>query len=220
MALENLNEQIADPALQARMAALISGCDGWCTPNKASALYSIASLPDVQLGVEIGIFAGKSMFPVAAAFKDKNSGLHYGIEPWSNQVAIETVTNELNDDWWAKIDFPAIKRQFISNSLNFGLMDHIAIIESASDVAFRLFDSARFRGKIDLLHVDGAHSVQEALHDVTNWTKLVRPGGYVFLDDINWPTVGLAYEYLKHLGDEICNSYSEEMGFFAAFKLK
>jgi hypothetical protein len=192
-----------EPQILAELEAFTSGVDGWCTPNKAAALYQIASL-----------------FPAAKAFRDKKSGLFFGIEPWSNSIAIETATNSVNDDWWSKIDFPAIKTQFLTNVLRLGLQNHIAVIESASDAAFRLFDSDRYRGKIDLLHIDGSHSTQEALHDVTNWVKLVRPNGYVVLDDINWPSVGLAYEYLKLLGNEIHMYNDPALGHFSVVKLK
>jgi predicted O-methyltransferase YrrM len=117
------------------------------------------------------------------------------------------------------VDLSTIKRRFYENMLRLGLSDQIAVIESPSDVAFNLFASHRFRGKIDLLHIDGSHSVNEALHDVTNWTKLVSPGGYVVLDDINWPSVDLAHTYLKHLGRVVELVDDENLGHFVVVKL-
>ena len=206
--------------LTARMAAMLDGLDGWCTPHKAATLYDLARKPEVATGLEIGIFAGKSFFPVCQAFKDKGAGKHYGVEPWSNAVAVETTTNAANDAWWSKLDMGAIKKQFFNNLIRFDLVEFAGIIETASDSAYPLFATHRYFQKIDLLHVDGAHSTPQALYDVTVWTKLVRPGGYVVLDDINWPEVGLAYEYLKTLGEEIHRSFSDDMGYFSAVKLK
>jgi predicted O-methyltransferase YrrM len=205
--------------IEQQFSDMFRGVDGWCTPHKASVLYQLARAPEVKIGLEIGIFAGKSMFPVCQAFKDKGEGKHFGIEPWSNLVAVETATNDANDQWWSKVDMRAIKRQFFSNLLRFELIDHVAIVESPSDSAYSLFSTNRFRGKIDLLHIDGSHSTPEALHDVTNWTKLVSPGGYVVLDDIEWPSVGLAYEYLKMLGNEVHKADDEVLGHFSVVKL-
>jgi predicted O-methyltransferase YrrM len=207
-------------ALEPKIEQLISGLDGWCTPHKGAVLYKLASDAHVKTGLEIGIFAGKSMFPVCLAFKDKGHGKHYGVEPWSAEVATETVTNEVNDEWWSKLDFPAIKLQFFSNLIRFGLLPHAGVVESASDSAYALFSTYRFRQKIDLLHIDGAHSTPESLHDVTNWTKLVRPSGYVVLDDINWPSVELAYTYLKTLGEEIYSAATEENGYFSVVRIR
>ncbi len=176
--------------------------------------------PILNSDSEIGIFGGKSFFPVCAAFKAKGRGKHYGVEPWSNDVAVEHFTDAGNDDWWEKVDLQAIKEHFFKHLMSLGLVANAAIIEAPSDSAYRLFATSRFEKKIDLLHIDGSHSVIDALHDVSNWTKLVRPGGYVLLDDINWPSVQLAYEYLKLLGTEEHRAQSVEDGFFSVVRLR
>src|SRR5262249_6565282 len=81
------------------MERLLEGVDGWCTPFKAAKLYELASQSDCQLAVEIGVFGGKSLLPIALAFQEKGSGSAYGIEAWDNAVAVETVTSEINDKW-------------------------------------------------------------------------------------------------------------------------
>jgi Methyltransferase domain len=202
------------------VAKILNGVEGWCTQHKGSVLYALASQPDIRLGLEIGIFGGKSFFPVCAAFKAKGFGKHYGIEPWSNDIAIEHFTDTGNDDWWAKVDLRAIKELFFKHLISLDLVATAAIIEAPSDAAYRLFATSRFEKKIDLLHIDGSHSVIDALHDVSNWIKLVRPGGYVLLDDINWPSVQLAYEYLKLLGTEEHQAQSVEDGFFSVVRLR
>lgn len=207
-------------SLAQRIETIHEGVDGWCTTHKATILYNLAREEGIELGLEIGIFAGKSFFPVCLAFKEKAKGKHYGVEPWSNAIAVETATNAINDEWWSKLDMLQIKKQFFRNLAKFDFTEFAAIIETPSDSAYALFSTFRYYKKIDILHIDGSHSTPEALHDVTNWTKLVRPGGYVILDDINWPSVGLAYEYLKTLGSETHRSFSEGDGFFSVVKLR
>lgn len=210
---------IPSPEELERIGDLIEQVDGWCTPYKASVLYKLALLEGVQLGVEIGIYGGKSLFPVAQAFKHKGYGIHYGIEAWDNEVAVETPTNEANDAWWRDLDLKGIKQRFLENMMRLEMGGEIAVIQAPSDVSFQLFSSHRFRGKVDLLHIDGAHSVNESLHDVSNWTKIVRPGGFVILDDINWPTVHLAHDYLKRLGKELMLIDQAELGHFSVVQL-
>jgi hypothetical protein len=49
---------------------------------------------------------------------------------------------------------------------------------------------------IDILHIDGNHSEDPALFDAKNWLPKVRPGGYIWFDDANWPTTKKAVDYL------------------------
>ncbi len=111
------------------------GVEGWCTPHKAQKLYELATLPETKLAVEIGIFGGKSLLPVAAAFANKGAGVIYGVEPWDNSVAVETVTNVENDKWWSEVDLIAIKRGFIKKVTEFGLEKHVRVLEIPSDAA-------------------------------------------------------------------------------------
>lgn len=69
------------------------------------------------------------------------------------------------------------------------------IIELPSAEACRTV--SRIIGKsIDFLHIDGVHSEAQALADVTNWSELVVSGGMIVLDDIDWPGVRRADEFL------------------------
>ena len=197
---------------------ILSKMEGWCTLHKAQKLQELAAAPGCQLAVEIGIFGGKSLIPVAMAFAKKGSGKIYGIEPWDNDVAIETVTNDVNDQWWKDLDLVAIKRSFLQHLVDLGLEKYVKIIEVPSDAAVPVFQNPRFAGKIDLVHIDGAHSVEQSLFDCTYWHRLLRSGGYIVLDDINWPTLQLAFDYLKQTTELIYQSRSEEAGHFAIFR--
>ncbi|MCY6379847.1 class I SAM-dependent methyltransferase [Hoeflea prorocentri] len=202
------------------MTELIADVEGWCTPHKACLLNQIAIQPDIHKSIEIGIYAGKSFFPVCAAYKEKGYGKHYGIEAWSNEVAIETVTTAVNDEWWSKVDIVLMKEKFLKKLLEENLFNYAAIVESDSNSAYGLFASARYEKTIDLLHIDGAHSVQQSLNDVVKWSSLVKPGGYIFLDDIDWPSVKLARTFLQQIGEEVYSiSDPARSDHFSVFKL-
>jgi hypothetical protein len=41
-------------------------------------------------------------------------------------------------------------------------------------------------GRIALLHIDGNHDAASAEEDVSLWSPLVAPGGWVAIDDYTW----------------------------------
>jgi hypothetical protein len=200
------------------LEALLEGVDGWCTPHKAEKLHEIALRPDCRLAVEIGIFGGKSLLPVALAFKTKGSGRIFGVEPWDNAVAIETPTSEGNDKWWAEVDLVGVKRRFFEHVRAQALEEQIKVIETPSDAAMLLFLSPRYTNKIDLVHLDGAHSVEQSVTDSAFWLGALRPGGFLVLDDINWPSVSLAWQFLQSVATLVYVSESDEQGHFAVFQ--
>ncbi len=192
--------------------------EGWCTEHKATKLYELASSPDCALAVEIGIFEGKSLLPVASAFARKGTGVIYGVEPWDNAVAVETATNNENDAWWNTEDLTAHKRKYLGHLRRMRLENHARLLEIPSDAAVAVFQSPRYAGQIDLVHVDGAHSVQQSVFDSAYWLKLLRRGGYLVLDDINWEPVRLAYEYMKQTATLLYAISNDDEGHFAIFR--
>ncbi|MFK4808582.1 hypothetical protein ACI3KW_00070 [Devosia sp. ZW T5_3] len=53
--------------------------------------------------VEIGVFGGRSLIPPAAALQQSSEAI-YGNETWRTDIATEPATNQVNDDWWKKVD--------------------------------------------------------------------------------------------------------------------
>ena len=200
------------------VAMLIDGIEGWCTVHKATKLFELAAAADCNLAVEIGIYGGKSLLPVAAAFEAKKRGVIYGIEPWDNAVAVETQTGDQNDKWWSEIDLMAIKRAFLQKILDEKLEAFVKILEVPSDAALSVLSTSRFNGRIDLIHIDGSHSIEQSLFDCACWLRLVRPGGCIVLDDINWPTVSLALKFLQGASAQIYHCDTEGEGHFAIFR--
>ena len=118
-----------------------------------------------------------------------------GVEPWSAAVAVSEATNEANDDWWANLDFAAVKTRFFANAVRYGVMAAIRIMEMDSETAFGLLQP---KGRqFDLVHIDGAHSPERALADARLWSTLVKTGGVVVFDDIGWPSVERARTFLR-----------------------
>ena len=91
--------------------------EGWCEKNKALKLYDIIREVKPDLCVEIGVFGGSSLIPQALALKHNNRGTIAGIDPWSNNSAIEEMENFANKNWWGQIDLQGVYDRFL-NKLN------------------------------------------------------------------------------------------------------
>ena len=165
--------------------------EGWCSPSKALLLYSLAREHKPTTVVEIGIYGGRSIVPLAAALRDNGHGQVYGIETWSGSAATSFRTNIANDFWWMNIDFTKIKGDFLQFVVAHGLQDTIRVVEAASDRCAGLFD------RIDMLHIDGGHSTYGAAQDVVNYVSKVPSGGIIVYDDINWPSTAAGLDILR-----------------------
>jgi predicted O-methyltransferase YrrM len=152
---------------------------GWCTERKASTLIDIILKIKPQKIVEIGVYGGRSVVPMACALKALGQGAVYGIDPWDNREATVGVMNTDNLNYWSTIDLRGIKRDLVLKIAQFGLENSIVLIESTSEAAPPIQD-------IDILHIDGNHSDVTSYFDVTKWAPLVRSGGWIILDDMTW----------------------------------
>lgn len=170
---------------------------GWCSRQKAVCLAETVLAERPLVCVEIGIFGGRSLVPVAAALRQNGAGAIYGIEAWSPAVAVENTTNAANDDWWSTVDFDRIKHDFYRFIVDMSLTRHVRVIEAPSARAAGLFDT------IDFLHIDGSHSVLNAAEDVILYARRVRPGGIVVFDDVNWNSTALARGLLESLCEPV-----------------
>lgn len=168
---------------------LMDQLDGWCSKHKASILIDLVNSQlknkptnkTIKI-VEIGVYGGKSLVPMAYALKkaDPNGIAHvYGIDPWANEESLQGVSNESNRAYWAWIDHSAIMNKLIYHINLFNLNDQIKLIRQSSKEATPIEE-------IDILHIDGNHSDEASYQDVTKWAPLVAKGGWIILDDITW----------------------------------
>ncbi len=166
--------------------------EGWCSEGKASKLMDFVWAMDPQVVVEIGVFGGKSLIPMAYALKANGLGVIYGIDPWSCQASAEGMDGA-NKDWWGSLDHQAILTGLQSKIKQFQLNRYVKLIQATSADAPLIHD-------IDILHIDGNHSEEASYFDALKWVPLVRPGGIVIFDDITWGTTSKATDWL----DEHC----------------
>lgn len=156
---------------------------GWCSHQKASILVDLIKKTRPAKIVEIGVWAGKSLIPMAFTLKTLGSGKIYGIDPWKNTESMVGVQSEANLAYWQQVDHEAVYNGLKARIEEFGLQDQVELIRNASADAPEIAD-------IDLLHIDGNHSEVTSILDVTKWAPLVRPGGWIIVDDISWYEAG------------------------------
>ena len=163
--------------------------EGWCTQKKASVLIDLVLMVKPEIVVEIGVFGGKSLVPMAFAVKENGSGIVYGIDPWEKERSMEG-WDDANKDWWGSVDHDAIMTGLQDKIVQFSLQDHIQLLRSTSEQALPI-------PNIDILHIDGNHSEETSVFDVTKWVPLVKRGGFIVFDDEDWDTTRKAQALME-----------------------
>jgi FkbM family methyltransferase len=185
-------------ALNAKIIAALPAIEGWCTEYKAVWLAGLIAGNRCSQVLEIGIYGGRSLIPMAFAVQEHApEGKVYGVEAWNSDVAQETATDADSDAWWRNVEFEVVKAQFLRKLLDYELAGIVNILEMSSDEAFKCL-TAIGPLEFDLIHVDGSHSEMQALRDVKSWTGLLPPGGILVLGDIARPSMQEAREYLRN----------------------
>lgn len=174
--------------------------EGWCSKEKAVILMDLIFNNKPQTVVEIGVFGGKSLVPMAFALKQNGSGKVYGIDPWDSLRSAEGMEG-VNKDYWGTLDHLAILNGLVAKIKQFDLSKQVVLIKSTSEGADPI-------ANIDMLHIDGNHSEPTSFLDVKKWVPLVKQGGIIIFDDITWGTTGRAVKWL----DECCIRLSEHKG--------
>lgn len=198
----NISNQKMPPLYALKQTAIrsMTELEGWCSKEKAEVLIDYINLLHPTTVVEIGVFGGKSLVPMAYALKHLGHGKIYGIDPWSSIESAEGMDG-VNKEYWSQVNHTAIYEGLVRKIAKFGLNDYIQLIKKTSEEAEAIEE-------IDLLHIDGNHSEKTSLIDVTKWVPFVRSGGLIIFDDVNWHTTGLAVQWL----DENCDKLTEFRG--------
>lgn len=177
------------------------GTWGWCTLNKAGCLVDyvneICETIKNPVCVEIGVYGGQSILPVALELQRNKKGIVYAIDPWSNESAIDGYDGD-NLIFWKNIDLTKYLNIFKDSIKEFNLENYVSILQSTSD-------DAPVISNINLLYIDGQHTLQ-ALKDAEKYATQVELNGYCIVDDVNWGEVSEVPEYLKSIGFEFYHS--------------
>lgn len=185
-------------SLENSIRKVIEPLEGWCWPEKALAMADLILENRPVTVVEIGVFGGRSLIPQALALKEVGSGIVYGIDPWRREDALEGFLSDADRAWWSSVDLDLIHGGCMRAIWEAKVEEHCIIIRSHSRHCPRLF-----AGGIQILHIDSTHSEEASTRDVNLYLPQVPAGGFVWMDDLNWPTVAKAVALLEASCDRI-----------------
>lgn len=188
---------------KAQALLMMDHLTGWCSKDKGGVLFDLVIRYQPKVVVEIGVFGGKSVVPMAMALKANGFGMLYGIDPWSSQQSTMWLEEETNKEWWTTVDHEGILKGLIDRIHAFELEDQIQLVRASSE------EAPLIEG-IDILHIDGNHSEESSYFDVTKWVPLVKKRGLIILDDVHWNENG-KYTTAKAVSwlDEHCTKMAE-----------
>ncbi len=169
--------------------------DGWCSVEKAQTLAMVVAVCHPKIVVEIGVFAGRSLIPMALAMKyEKYDGKIIAIDSWNAGDSIEGQA-PADAAWWNALDHQRIFDDFNAALLKLGIDSLVEIRRCRSDKTSVPYP-------IDLLHIDGNHGLTAVSDAQFYGVDGVRVGGLCCVDDIGWVNggPGKAVELLKEHG--------------------
>ncbi len=170
--------------LKQYVAKYLPSFEGWCSKEKAFHFIDLVLETRPSRCVEIGVFGGSSIFPVASALKllDED-GVVIGIDPWDKLECIkyfDPVKDEVDLKWWGNLNLDRIYYSYTNLIRRFNLQDYCLTIRATSKDAVSEID------EIDILYIDGNHGEEATNLDVQLYLPKVRSGGYIWMNDSLW----------------------------------
>jgi hypothetical protein len=159
---------------------------GWCSQEKAMNFIDLVLEVKPQVCVEIGVFSGASIYPVASALKFLGQGIVIAIDAWDIVECLRYLDPDKNRadlKWWAAKNMDHIYFYFVQMLKYFDIEKFCLICRNTSKKA------APAIGPIDILYIDGNHYEKVAIEDVQLYLPKVRPGGYIWFNDAHWSTL-------------------------------
>lgn len=175
---------------------VIPTMNGWCPVPKAKRLARLCADKPVRVGVELGVFAGRSLIAMAFGCSVNGFGHVEGVDPYDKRASLEGANDSANDDWWRSLDYDVIMREAIGAIARHELGPYVSVVRARSlDVVGRYADAS-----VDVIHQDSNHSEEISCAEVRAFAPKVAPGGFWVMDDINWSTTKRAQELLAEIG--------------------
>lgn len=146
------------------------GIEGWLTTMEAVYLYHFASLlPKNSSIIEIGSWKGKSTYCLAKGLKN---GVIHAIDPFNadgDKESMEVYSSKKTAENLAEI--------FTKNLTDKKVFDKIKVHSGYS------YEFVNDFSEVDLIFIDGDHSLKGATFDYENYAKILKKGGYLLFHD-------------------------------------
>jgi hypothetical protein len=182
--MKTMYDIVLPPELESWISTEVPLLPGWCSVDKARTLARcVLERPELD-SVELGVFGGRSCFPMAMAHKSAGLGCCHGVDPWEKPAALEHETHEANLEWWARLDYGGIYTDVCRRLGEFGLSGILGIHRARSDDPFLL--SLIQDGSVGVMHQDSNHNEAVNTSEVELWWPKMAPGSLWVFDDVGW----------------------------------
>lgn len=169
------------------LGLMVVDTGGGCPVDKALYMAKLIVDHGMNRTVEIGVYRGRSLIPQALAHK-RTGGMVIGIDPYERAAAHEDdvapAIKGLVKYWLDTTNFDDVFSELSVRLERLDLTRHARLLRMNSAEARKEVQSP-----IDMLHIDGNHDSRFVLEDIENYLPIVRPGGFIIMDDIDWPSV-------------------------------
>jgi hypothetical protein len=154
--------------------------NGWCSVERAKMLAKLVCDNSICTAVLIGVYGGRDTIAIAMAMKAMGAGTIHAVDPWSSEASANGMDGA-NKEWWGNLNHDPIYADFMSARKSLRLENHIIVYRKTNRQAYPILKDGRYQ----LLVIDGNHGA-ESVFDVEHYMPLLRPGGYVYADDVAW----------------------------------
>lgn len=171
---------------------------GGCSLQKGLLMSSLISNFKLKKTVDLGVYRGRSLFPQAFAHKLYTDGIVYGVDPYSNEAAVQNDRPDLKDaleNFVNTTDFTQLYTEVKTMINSNNLQANCELVREKSSDATKFFKDNNH--KLELVHIDGNHDTKFVMEDVANYVPLLEKKSFIVLDDISWDSVQPAYKLLK-----------------------
>ncbi len=155
----------------------------WTPIDKAHTLAALVIALRPALTVEVGVWQGASLVPMALAHRAIGYGRVIAVDPWSALASIQGQVNPDDVRWWSEVDHEKAYQKFITVLAEEGVSDIVEVVRATSD-------EFTPPAPINCLHLDGNHG-EQALRDVQKFLPHMAPGSVWILDDYPWSGGGV-----------------------------
>lgn len=190
--------------------ATMNTVPGWCSSEKALLMMDVIKQNKCQHCVEIGVFSGMSLLPIAKALQYNGKGKVFAIDAWDSSEAIKGfISSDPNYVWWSQLDFNYFYNQTLTLINENKLNRFCSVLKQPSQSAVHLFSNET----IDFIHFDGNHNEEFAFQDITDYFPKIKDGGYILLNDPNWFSMKRPLVFLLERAD-LVSSFSPSATYF------
>lgn len=163
---------MANPAFEAINSRFEArGVRTWSTHQERALLFQLALQDHVRTIVEIGSFCGGSASFLGEAMRLRNNPRSvFCVDPFIGGPV-----------WFPRGYMHSTFDEFTKNIDHLGLTDYIVPMRGESAEIAAIWPAR----PIDLLFIDGDHSLLGAISDFEKWAPKVKKGGMILIDDID-----------------------------------